>query len=93
MEKLIGSRWACTDLYLEAHMSARRRQPQRKKDREPSEGYKAMTEIVFDGIIKGAKYVYDSVTGEAQKARETAAKVERTRLEEEQKRTVPRWAR
>jgi len=74
-------------------MSARRRQPRRKKDREPSEGFKAMTEIVFDGFINGAKFLVESLSQEAKARKEEKAAAEIARVAEEQKRAVPRWAR
>jgi hypothetical protein len=69
----------------------RKRKQRKAKPEEVTEGFKNMTEIVFDGVIKGAKYVYGTVTGEAQKAAVAAATA--ARVAEEQKRAVPRWAR
>jgi hypothetical protein len=75
-------------------MPKRKKRKQRKaKPEEVSEGFKAMTEIVFDGVINGAKFLVGSLSQEAKARKEEKAAAEIARVAEEQKRAVPRWAR
>jgi len=75
-------------------MPRRQKRKRRKaKPEEVSEGFKAMTEIVFDGLINGAKFVVGSLSQEAKVRKEEKAAAVNARAEEERKRAVPAWVR
>jgi len=37
-----------------------------RKKKQPSPGYKALAEIIIDGVFKGAKHIYNNVRAQEQ---------------------------
>jgi hypothetical protein len=59
-----------------------------RKNKQPSPGYKALAEVIIDGIFTGAKHIYNNIT-----AQEGKNQVAPTLPEEPKKPNIPNIAR